>query len=333
VIASRQREKETTMPKGSFDPMVNAAHRGKSSVQLLELDVDALYGVSDGDKQHLQEAFDIQTIGDFARNRFVRAARTIQEDTSAIEHDPGPDVGWTEFFSTAPLATYQAHPNDFRLDFGPVYYRGRLDDTARVLIVGQDPAANELIGHRAFVGASGQRLQGFLRRLGIHRDYLMVNTFLYPVFGQFFGTLKQLSQDPAILGFRNAMLDRIAERNILEAVITVGNAAKDAVQRWPGSTAQTVQHITHPSAQDHAALLANWNAGLTALRATIEPEAGVTIDNTNYGSDFTPSDHGPIPRRDLPFGVPDWHGVGSHATRQKLANGDTDHKRITWKAP
>ena len=321
------------MPKGSFDPMVDAAHRGKSSVQLLGLDVDALNGVSAGDKQHLQDAFGIQTIGDFASNRFVRAARAIQEDAAGIEHDPGPDVGWTDSFAAAPLATYQAHPNEFRLDFGPVYYRGRLDGTARVLIVGQDPAANELVGHRAFVGASGQRVQGFLRRLGIRRDYLMINTYLYPVFGQFFGTLAQLSRDPAILGFRNALLDRIADRNPLEAVITVGNAAQDAVQRWPGAAAHTVQHITHPSAQNHAALLANWNQGLAALRAIVEPEVGVAVDNTNYGSNFTPADHEPIPRRDLPFGVPEWHGVGSHATREKLPNGDTDHKRIIWKAP
>jgi hypothetical protein len=81
------------------------------------------------------------------------------------------------------------------------------------------------------------------------------------------------------------------------------------------------------------ALLANWNQGLGALRPVVEPEAGVAVDNSNYGNDFTPADHEPIPRRDLPFGVPEWHGIGSHATRVKLPNGHTDHKRITWKAP
>jgi hypothetical protein len=321
------------MSKGSFDSMVVAAQHGKLSAELLGLGVDALKGVSAGDQQHLHSAFGIQTIGEFASNRFVRAARAIQQDAAGIEHDPGPDVGWTQFLATAPLATYQAHSNNFRLDFGPVYYRGRLDGTARLLIVGQDPAANELVGHRAFVGASGQRLQGFLRRLGIQRDYLMINTYLYPVFGQFFGTLAQLSQDPAILGFRNALLDRIADRNPLRAVITVGNAAQDAVQRWPGAATHAVQHITHPSAQNHAALLANWNQGLAALRSIVEPEVGVAVDPTNYGNNFTPADHEPIPRRDLPFGVPQWHGVGSHARREKFPNGDTDHKRILWKAP
>jgi hypothetical protein len=321
------------MAKGSFDAMVVAAQRGKGAAELQGLGVDALKGVSTGDMQHLRDAFGIRTIADFASHRFARAARAIREEAAGMEHDPGPDVEWTAFLASAPLSAYQAHPGEFRLDFGPIYYRGRLDGTARVLVVGQDPAANELVGHRAFVGASGQRIQGFLRRLGIRRDYLMINTYLYPVFGQFFGTLAQLSQDPHILAFRNEFLDRIADRNPLEAVITVGSAARDAVERWPGRTAHAVHHITHPSARDHAALMASWNQALTALRAIVEPEVGAVVDSTSYGARFAAEDHEPIPRRDLPFGVPQWHGVGSRATRGRLPGGDTDHKRIIWEAP
>jgi uracil-DNA glycosylase len=29
---------------------------------------------------------------------------------------------------------------DFRLEWGPVFHRGRLDGSARVLVIGQDPA-------------------------------------------------------------------------------------------------------------------------------------------------------------------------------------------------
>lgn len=321
------------MSRGSFDAQVNAEHRGKTSLELSETNVEGLKWVSADDRHHLQDAFGIQTIGDLASNRFVRVARAIHQDAAGIEHDPGPDVDWTRFFATAPLAVYQDHPDAFRLDFGPIYYRGRLDGTARVLIVGQDPAPNELVGHRAFVGTSGQRLQGFLRRLGLRRDYLMVNTYLYPVFGQFFGTLEQLSRDPDILGFRNEFLDRVAGQNPLEAVIAVGNAAEDAVQRWPGGSAYPVQHITHPSAHNTAALLADWNDALTALRPVVEPEVGMPVDDSSYGTGFVDNDHEPIPRRDLPFGVPEWHGVGRRATRARTVDGATDHKRIIWKAP
>lgn len=321
------------MSKGNFDHWVDAAHRGKSASELEALPVDALKGVSAADRDRLEQAFGIRTVGEFASHRFIAAARSIHEEAAGIGHDPGPGTEWSAFFAAAPLATYQAHPQSFRLDFGPVYYRGRLDGSARLLIVGQDPAANELIAHRAFVGASGQRLQGFLRRLGITRDYLMVNTFLYPVFGQFIGDLRDLTEDPHILGYRNQMLDRIADSNPIEAVITVGSAARDAVERWSGSNPFHVQHLTHPSAKSHGPLLANWNAGLDALRPLVAPEAGVELDEATYGTDWRDEDHEVIPRRDLPFGLPEWHGVGSRARRARTAENKTDHKRIIWKAP
>jgi hypothetical protein len=321
------------MTTGSFDRFVDATHRGTDPAAMRALPVSALRGVSTGDGQALEAALGIRTVGDLAGNAFVRLAQAIGDEAAEPQHDRGPDAGWTAFFAGAPLEAYMAHPADFRLDFGPVFYRGRLDDTARVLVIGQDPAANELVGHRALVGASGQRVQGFLRRIGIRRDYLMVNTFLYPVFGQFFGSLAAASLEAPILGFRNALLDRIAERNALEAVVTVGNAAHDALERWPGASGLTVQHITHPSALDHAAVLANWNAGLTALRALVSPEALAVPDPAAYGADWVPADHEPIPRRDLPFGVPAWHGVGSRAERARLDDGATDPRRIIWEAP
>lgn len=321
------------MVAGPFDTMLNVNHRGNSAAELLTLDVDALKGVSAGDKQHLLDAFGIRTIGDLGRNRFFHIALAVVNHGADIGHDPGPDEKWSALFKKAPLAKYQQHPTSFRLDFGPIYYRGRLDGTARVLVVGQDPAANELVGHRAFVGASGQRLQAFLRRLGIRRDYVMVNTFLYPVFGQFFGELRSLSQDPQILGFRNLVLDKVVDISAVEAVIAAGSAARDAVERWPRSIDYEVANITHPSAHDHAQLLANWNDQLSRLRTIVQPEVGIDVDTTNFGTDFTDADHEPIPRYDLPFGMPDWHGVGSHARRARHDDGATNNKEIIWKSP
>ena len=321
------------MATGSFDAQVIKAHRGKSVQELATADVDALHGVSAGDKDHLSSAFGIETIHDLGTNAYFRTAQAISEAEAGIDHDRGPDVDWSALFETAPHAKYQAHPTSFRLDFGPTYYRGRLDGTARVMVVGQDPAANELVGHRSFVGTSGQRLQAFLRRLGIARDYVMLNTFLYPVYGQFTGDLKTLTKDAEILGFRNACFDRVADTGPLEVVLAAGAAAHDAVARWPRSAEFQVVEITHPSAHDHAALLANWNAGLATLRATLEPEVGVAVDPSNYGTDFAPEDQEPIPRYDLPFGVPTWHGVGTHARRGRNADNSTNPKEIIWTAP
>ena len=53
------------------------------------------------------------------------------------------------------------YPSDqFRLEWGPIFHRGRLDGSARVLIIGQDPAQHETIVRRILVGEAGRRVQG-----------------------------------------------------------------------------------------------------------------------------------------------------------------------------
>ena len=266
--------------------------------------VDTLSGVSASDAEHLREAFGIETVGDLAANRFVQAAQAILIASVDLGHDRGPDLAWTAFFQQAPLDVYQAHPSDFRLDFGPVWYRGRLDGTARVLIIGQDPAANELCGPSNFrgrlrpahPGISGQTRD----RPRLHHDqYLSL-----PGFRPVLPTQRPVPRPPHPGGSAMDLLDRIVKRNPIEAVIAVGTAGKDAVENWPNPEAVPWQHIQHPSARDHAALFASWNTGVSALRALVEPEQGVVPDMTNYGADWTDADHRPVPRRDLPFGMP-----------------------------
>ena len=75
-------------------------------------------------------------------------------------------------------------PQRFRTEWGPIFHRGRLDGSARILVLGQDPGQHESIAHRCLVGEAGQRVQGFLWKLGIERSYVMVNAFLYSVYGQ-----------------------------------------------------------------------------------------------------------------------------------------------------
>jgi hypothetical protein len=67
----------------------------------------------------------------------------------------------------------------FRIERGPIFHRGRLDGSARVLVVGQDPVQHETVVRRILVGEAGRRQQGFLAKLGIIRSYVLINTFLY----------------------------------------------------------------------------------------------------------------------------------------------------------
>jgi hypothetical protein len=57
--------------------VLDKAYEEKTLTELVDAPVAALAGVSDGDAQHLKEAFNIKTIGDLGRNKYFRAAAAI----------------------------------------------------------------------------------------------------------------------------------------------------------------------------------------------------------------------------------------------------------------
>ena len=83
---------------------------------------------------------------------------------------------------------------------GPIFHRGRLDGSARVLVIGQDPAQHETIVRRILVGEAGRRLQGFLAKLGVTRSYVLINTFLYSVYGSVKAATRRSA---ALVDYRN----------------------------------------------------------------------------------------------------------------------------------
>ena len=121
-----------------------------------------------------------------------------------------------------------------------------------VVVLGQDPATHETIVRRILVGEAGQRIQGFPRRLGITTSYVMINTFLYSVYGQ--GGGEKHKDDPNIAGHRNQWLDKLIVGQSVDAVVTLGRLADQA---YPGSGTQTPledrprsmfqQAVTHPT--------------------------------------------------------------------------------------
>jgi uracil-DNA glycosylase len=311
----------------SFNKMLVKAMQGKGIDEILDASPDALLGVSKNSAQKLDEAFKIKTLRQLARNRFFHRALAIFLASGEIQYDQGPPVQWAKFFADAPLDYYISHPSGrFRLDFGPVYYRGRLDGTARVIVVGQDPAANEILGHRIFVGRSGQRIQGFLKKLGITRSYTMLNMFLYSVFGQVDNTLRAIANEDVILNFRNTFLNRLADENPVEAIVAVGKGAEFVLDHWQGAPNIPVVGIVHPAALNESSLLNSWNNALEQLRGIVGPDDGEQPDPIPYGTAFLPEDMIPVPRYDLPFGMPDWHGDESRGQRD-------GNKKIVWTAP
>ena len=247
------------------------------------------------------------------------------------------DAGYAEEPFATLCRTYpgeEVYPaKDFRLEWGPVFHRGRLDGTARVVVIGQDPGAHESIARRILVGEAGQRVQGLLAKLGIDTSYVMVNAFVYSVFGQ--GGGERHKKDPAIAAYRNRWLDALLVDTAVEVVLTLGGLAAAAFDQWkatPAGQASTVPHqgVTHPTFPESASaagqttkaeatkkLLAGWNQALEVMQGHIaHPDTQRPL--VLYGEKFDKArDLAAIPEQDLPAGTPAWmRALEAWASRQ-----------------
>jgi len=90
------------------------------------------------------------------------------------EFDRGPSNALARYLASFP--GYEASERElFWYDWGPVFYRGRLTGSARLMGIASDPGPTERIACRTLVGNAGQRVQGFLSKLGLTRSYVLVN--------------------------------------------------------------------------------------------------------------------------------------------------------------
>jgi len=298
---------------------------------LLDLDIHDL-DLAAGTEQQLRD-LGVQQVRDLNRVDLdvVRLPPGVIDELRCLffypKHDPGPPCAWERLFELAPLAAYTGYPGTpFHTRFGPVFYRGRLDGTAKVLAVGQDPATDEILAGRAFVGDAGQHAQDFLRKIGITSSYLMVNTVLFGI--QSSNLTDAVVTDPALATYRNQLLDRAKLTNPgLTLVIAFGGRAQTAVANWPGASGLHVVNVYHPSAQ--SGLASNWNQHLADAAAHVTPDAAPDLSPYSTSAPLPTTD---VPRRDLPFGVPPFLGKGgvTHSTR---GSGATYESQIVLTAP
>ena len=57
--------------------LLDKAWEDKSLAEILKAPVSALAGVSEGDAEHLAQAFNVRTVGDLGKNKFFRAAQAL----------------------------------------------------------------------------------------------------------------------------------------------------------------------------------------------------------------------------------------------------------------
>ena len=68
---------EGEMSMADISQFVDKAYEQKEFNELADAPVDALQGLSEGDAEKLQQAFNVKTVRDLAENKFVRIAQAI----------------------------------------------------------------------------------------------------------------------------------------------------------------------------------------------------------------------------------------------------------------
>jgi uracil-DNA glycosylase len=234
--------------------------------------------------------------------------------------DSGPTGTFKKLCKTYPDETVFSSTIGFRSLWGPIFYRGRTNGSARLLVIGQDPAQTEAVTRRILSGQAGRRAQGFVEKLGYSTSYLMINAFLYGIYNQNMA-LPHL-HDPEIQAYRHDWLEAAFAPGKIEAVVTFGTPAFNA---WTAFIATPAGAIANSQVQFHRALhptadkpggpisrkdlLDNWNVALTSLHAGVQhPDIATPLQP--YGSDFLPTELPEIPSRDFPMGLPSWMRSG-----------------------
>jgi len=251
-----------------------------------------------------------------------------------IEFDKGPTQPFASLFAACP--DYGDLSKHFWYDWGPIFYRGRLDGSARVLCVASDPGPTERIAGRTLVGDAGQRVQGFLSKLGLTRSYLCLNAFSYALFPSHAAQGDAVLAQPQQLAWRNRLFDRVHKPK-LQAIVAFGAQAQHAIDLWPGKGTTPVIEIPHPSSHDAAVLVTRWRAAIAQLRTIVTPDDDGDATGPNYGATFREADYAAIPRRDLPFGAPAFLGddaAGRPQHRSSVSRPSPDDRHtLVWKAP
>ncbi|HET6751637.1 MAG TPA: uracil-DNA glycosylase family protein [Actinomycetes bacterium] len=251
------------------------------------------------------------------------------------EHDPGPTTasGWAALFADTPnyrgLGRAVLGREAFRWHHGPMFFRGRLDGSAKVVLVGQEGAQDESLSHRSFTGGTGARMQHFLHHIGLDRSYLFLNSFVYPIFGQYSDMLRRIAQDlrSPITQHRNRILDKAVVDGDARLVVAVGRAAKESIATWVrahGGNADPNQlhDATLGSLPSRVRLVGVVHPGSAsggstgAIRADFQRACNVVRDEVDADPGWLPADPGvprnldaayqyrsaAIPHRDFPFG-------------------------------
>ncbi len=249
------------------------------------------------------------------------------------DYDKGPNKRLGRLFAKVP--DHSAHAEHYWYDWEMVFYRGRSNRRLRLMVIASDPGPTERLIGRSLIGDAGQRVQGFMWKLGLTSSYICVNAHPYSLHPSHFSHGKSILRDPAIRAWRNRTYDACIGPD-LQAIVAFGSQAHRAVELWDTRPDVPLFEVRHPSSRNPEELADGWRAAITALRGIITPEDPAGHAEPNYGPEVTLADYADIPRGDLPFGTPSFIGRDQPKKNRPLRDSTVSRKgedQIIWRLP
>lgn len=263
------------------------------------------------DRNTLQGTLTDAESGAVTRVALARRVLLPRSPGELEEHDAGPSPALAAIFARNP--DYAEFRSAYWYDFGPVFYRGRLDGSARVLCIASDPGPTECLPfvRRCLVGDAGQRVQGFLNKIGLDRSYVLVNANTYALRPSQATAGARNMRKPEQIAWREELYTAVAGQK-LEAIVIFGAQARQAFKLWANKPANVpVIDLPHPSSHDPQVLVDAYRDAVTRLRGVVTPDDASLLALPNYGPEWREEDYARIPRRDLPEEAPAYIGDDS----------------------
>jgi hypothetical protein len=145
--------------------------------------------------------------------------------------------------------------------------------------------------------------------------------------------------EPEQQSWRNELFSMIVGQD-LQAIVTFGLQARIAVDQWTDAPPVMIKKVPHPSSRDAAKLITEWRTAVADLRTIVTPDQDGSNSGPNYDERFSESDYAPIPRGDLPFGLPSWLGDDSRGRQSRPKRRNTVERdpadllhTLIWRAP
>lgn len=204
--------------------------------------------------------------------------------------------------------------------FGPNgIYRGRLEK-AKLLIIADQQSNTDFFSGRALTGEAGQKLQSFLKNLGMNESYAIIRTLPVDTIDMTEAQQIKVATQSSVEEARISIINKIIAKSDTQVVISLGNAAKKVLEGIVLDDVKTF-HLNAPKSTSH---VRQWKSTLNAIKKSKALTPDVKAVGTYTGKLSI------IPRKDLPYGTRWWmatsgdHGAKAYRTvgGKKVFSGD-----------